>query len=58
MVGACYEGSGIKLSDTLDNPNFKPHPATESVLDWLTRHGLRWHPQSPYAGALASAWSW
>ena len=39
MVGACFEGSGIKLSDTLDNPNFKPHPATESVLDWLTRHG-------------------
>jgi adenine-specific DNA methylase len=39
MVGACNEGSGIKLSDTLDNPNFKPHPATESVLDWLIRHG-------------------
>lgn len=39
MVGACYEGSGIKLSDTLDNPSYKPHPATESVLDWLTRHG-------------------
>lgn len=39
MVGACCEGSGIKPSDNLDNPNFKPHPATESVLDWLTRHG-------------------
>ncbi len=39
MVGACFEGSGIKLSDTLDNPSFKPHPATESLLDWLTRHG-------------------
>jgi hypothetical protein len=39
MVGACFEGSGIKLSDTLDNPNFKPHPATEANLDWLTRHG-------------------
>jgi hypothetical protein len=38
MVGACYEGSGINLSDTLDYPNFKPHPATESVFDWLTRH--------------------
>lgn len=39
MVGACCEGSGIKLSDNLDNPNFKPHPATEPLLDWLTRHG-------------------
>ena len=39
MVGACCEGSGIKLSDTLDNPNYTPHPATESILDWLTRHG-------------------
>jgi putative DNA methylase len=39
IVGACFEGSGIKLSDTLDNPNFKPHPATDSLLDWLTRHG-------------------
>jgi putative DNA methylase len=29
MVGACCEGSGIKLSETLDNPNFLPHPATE-----------------------------
>lgn len=39
MVGACCEGSGIKLSDTLDNPHFKPHPATESLIDWMTRHG-------------------
>ncbi len=39
MTGACCDGSGIKLSDTLDNPSFKPHPATESLLDWMTRHG-------------------
>lgn len=39
MVGACVEGSGIKLSDTLDHPEFKPHPATAALLDWLTRHG-------------------
>lgn len=39
MIGACCDGSGIKLSDTLDNANFKPHPATDSVIDWLTRHG-------------------
>lgn len=39
MVGACCEDSGIKLSDTLDHPDFKPHPATDSLLDWLGRHG-------------------
>lgn len=39
MVGTCCEGSGIKLSDNLDSPNFNPHPATESVLDWLILHG-------------------
>ena len=39
MVGACFDGSGIKMTDTLDNPNFKPHPATLDILDWLTRHG-------------------
>jgi len=39
MVGACYEGSGIKLSDTLNRPTFVPHPATGDLLDWLIRHG-------------------
>lgn len=39
MVGACCEESGIKLTETLDNQNFTPHPATQSLLDWLTRHG-------------------
>jgi putative DNA methylase len=27
LVGACFEGSGINVSDTLSNPNFRPHPA-------------------------------
>lgn len=39
LVGACYPESGIRLQDTLDSPNFKPHPATPGILDWLTRHG-------------------
>src|SRR4051794_976412 len=39
MVGACYEGSGIKLSDTLNSPTFVPHPATGDILDWFVRHG-------------------
>jgi putative DNA methylase len=39
LVGACYPDSGIRVQDTLDSPNFKPHPATPGILDWLTRHG-------------------
>lgn len=39
LVGACYENSGIRVQDTLNNPNFTPHPATGDLLDWITRHG-------------------
>ena len=39
LVGACYENSGIRVQDTLNNPNFTPHPATGDLLDWLSRHG-------------------
>ncbi len=39
LIGACYPNSGIRVQDTLDSPNFKPHPATPGILDWLTRHG-------------------
>lgn len=39
LVGACYPNSGIRVQDTLDSPNFKPHPAIVGILDWLTRHG-------------------
>jgi putative DNA methylase len=35
LVGACYENSGIRVQDTLHNPNFSPHPATGDVLDWF-----------------------
>ncbi|MEI7731348.1 MAG: DUF1156 domain-containing protein [Verrucomicrobiota bacterium] len=39
LVGACVEGSNIRLTDTLDSPNFAPHPATGDLVDWLARHG-------------------
>jgi hypothetical protein len=46
MTGACYEGSGIKLSDTLNSPSFVPHPATGDILDWFVRHGADPHMKS------------
>lgn len=39
LVGGCFEGSNIRVMDTLDSPNFAPHPATAELVDWLTRHG-------------------
>jgi SAM-dependent methyltransferase len=39
LVGGCIEGSNIRVMDTLDNPNFAPHPATAEIVDWLIRHG-------------------
>lgn len=39
LVGACHEDSGINASDTLNNPNFKPHPALPDLLTWLKTHG-------------------
>ena len=38
LVGGCFEGSNIRVTDTLDSPNFAPHPATLELVDWLTRH--------------------
>jgi putative DNA methylase len=39
LVGGCIEGSNVRVMDTLDSPNFAPHPATLELVDWLTRHG-------------------
>ncbi|MDO8527159.1 MAG: DUF1156 domain-containing protein [Deltaproteobacteria bacterium] len=38
MIGACFEGSGINVQDTLKNERFKPHPATKGLLEWHSRH--------------------
>ena len=39
LVGGCVEGSGIRVEDTLNSPNFAPHPATGDLVDWLCRRG-------------------
>jgi putative DNA methylase len=39
LVGGCFEGSNVRLTDTLNNPNFAPHPATAELVDWLVHHG-------------------
>lgn len=39
LIGACFDNSGINVVSTLNNTNFAPHPALESLLDWFSRRG-------------------
>ena len=39
LVGGCVEGSAIRVNDTLNSPNYAPHPATVELVEWLCRHG-------------------
>jgi len=39
FIGSCHEGSGINVNDTLNNPNFRPHPALGELLQWFRTHG-------------------
>ncbi|MCP5086204.1 MAG: hypothetical protein GY952_05295 [Rhodobacteraceae bacterium] len=39
LIGACTEGSGINAGETLNNTNFKPHPALGALLRWHSIHG-------------------
>ncbi len=58
FVGACIDGSGINASDTLNNPNFRPHPALGALLGWFKTH-LSDSPgrnAATIAGQLYRAW--
>jgi putative DNA methylase len=39
VIGASFPNSGINVTDTLNNPNFRPHPALSRLLKWHTAHG-------------------
>jgi adenine-specific DNA methylase len=39
LIGASFPNSGISVTDTLSNPNFRPHPALARLLKWHTTHG-------------------
>ena len=51
LIGACFEGSGINASETLNNENFKPHPALGAILTWFKTHGA----DSPVRNAAITA---
>jgi len=39
LVGACFKDSGMRVDETLNNPNFDPHPAVPDLLDWMSNRG-------------------
>jgi len=39
LVGACFKESGMRVDETLNNPNFDPHPAVPDLLDWMSNRG-------------------
>ncbi|MGP1308580.1 MAG: DUF1156 domain-containing protein [Phycisphaerales bacterium] len=51
FIGACSENSGINVNDTLNNPNFRPHPALGAILMWFKTHGAN----SPTRNAAVTA---
>ncbi len=53
LIGACFEGSGINANETLNNPNFKRHPALSALLTWQRTHGAT--NQIRNAAAIASS---
>ncbi len=39
LIGACFDTSGINVRETLNNPNFRPHPALAGLLEWHSKRG-------------------
>jgi putative DNA methylase len=58
LIGACFDGSGINASDTLNNANFKPHPALGALLEWHARRGAGQAVRNAAARALAIFQGW
>lgn len=38
LIGASFPNSGINVTDTLNNPNFRPHAALGRLLKWHISH--------------------
>lgn len=39
LIGACFENSGINVTEVLSLPDFNIHPPVISLLDWFKRNG-------------------
>jgi putative DNA methylase len=58
LVGSCFDNSGINAADTLNNENFKPHPALKPLLDWLSKRGATQPTRNAASRALTIYNGW
>ncbi len=58
LIGGCFDGSGINISDTLKNEQFRPHPALGALLEWHTRKAPTQDVRNAAARALAIYRDW
>lgn len=58
LIGSCFEGSGINVSETLRNENFRPHPALAALLEWHVRRGTTNEIRNAASRALLIYQSW
>ncbi len=58
LIGACYDGSGINASDTLNNENFRPHPALKPLMEWHAKRAARQDIRNAATRAVAIYQGW
>lgn len=58
LIGACFDSSGINVSDTLKNKNFRPHPALNALLDWHAKKAGSQEVRNAAARALHIFQNW
>ena len=58
MIGACFDGSGINVMETISNQNFKPHPALSALLEWHSRRGAGQSVRNAATRALTILHDW
>ena len=58
VIGASFPNSDINVTDTLSNPNFRPHPALGRLLKWHTTHGATQRIQDAAGIAVQLYASW
>lgn len=58
LIGSCFEGSGINVSETLSNENFRPHPALATLLEWHVRRGAANEIRNAASRALSIYQNW
>ncbi len=58
LIGACFDGSGINAMETINNQNFRPHPALAALLEWHSRRAAGQSVRNASMRALAILNEW